>query len=67
MVITYLQFKKYCLYINQMKKELKCNDIEARVGERKNYNKLSTRFTKISKLKGVEKYEVISYSGLAFR
>lgn len=27
------------------------NDIEARVGERKNYNKLSTRFTKISKLK----------------
>ena len=39
------------LYKSNEEKNWKCNDIETRVGERKNYNKLSTRFTKISKLK----------------
>ena len=37
------------------------------MGERKNYNKLSTCITKFSKLKGAGNHEVISYSRLAFR
>ncbi len=55
------------LYKSNEERIGRCNDTKVRMGERKNYNKLSTCITKFSKLKGAGNHEAISYSRLAFR